>query len=103
MELNGRTSPRCCAATAPAPAPPAPAAATTASWTAPGNPAASRLRLRRVSRNATTGRIMTTRDPSFGAYDCCRGLVGFGLQNWLSCALCEMAGAVLLPALSLTR
>jgi hypothetical protein len=33
MELNGWTSPRCSAATAPAPAPPAPAAPTTASCT----------------------------------------------------------------------
>ena len=33
MELNGWTSRRCSAATAPAPAAPEPAAATTASWT----------------------------------------------------------------------
>jgi site-specific recombinase XerD len=33
MELNGWTSPRCCAATAPAPAAPALAAPTTGSWT----------------------------------------------------------------------
>ena len=38
MELNGWTSRRCSAATAPAPAMHEPAAATTASWTTPRNP-----------------------------------------------------------------
>jgi hypothetical protein len=35
VELNGWSSRRCCAATAPVPAAPAPAAVTTASWTCP--------------------------------------------------------------------
>jgi len=79
MELNGWTSRRSCAATAPAPAAPAAhghAAATTASWRRRRNPAVARLAGYHarpaciadaigISRNVTIVLTATARDPPY--------------------------------------
>ena len=55
MELNGWTSPRCSAATAPAPAAREPAAATTASWRTGRDTSHHRPKGRTAARTTTSG------------------------------------------------